>query len=349
MEQTSAKFAEWQPGVRMPRGCEGEQQGVVRKFANAARSPMSKDSSAIEQIIEHASETISDLAKAEQERQKTTRELIQTARAAGAYFGPHFQGALSEFGKMIGDSVAYWRFLNLNRILKKVERKTTEGGIHPDAFRQLGVGESIRLIEAASAEEEEVVQELWARLIANALQPDRKTAIRKVYVDLLTSLSSTEVLLLDLLSFPMPPQMTVRDADPLYRKFDVAAESGWRQIAHDERRVAIQNLVRLRCVTFKPQQLHLRDLFTPIKYDARQCTVDAHKFERLLRHLGELIDVASGLSEPDRHLLPPHPQTPSRSWMSSPPELSMILTPLGKGLMFACRETRTEESDSQAS
>ena len=298
---------------------------------------MSDDSNSIGQVIKYASETVSDFAKAEQERQKTTQELIRAARATGAYFGPHFEGALSEFGKMIGESIAYWRFSNLNRILQKVENKIAQGGVHPDALRHLGVGESLRLVEATSTEEDETVQELWARLIANALKPDGVTAIKKVYVDLLKSFSTAEVLLLDLLSFPIRSHLTVRDAKLVYEKFESAAESGWRQRPVEERRVAIQNLVRLRCVTFKPQQLNVRDLFTPVRHDARHCTIDAHKFERLVRHLGEVVEVASGLSEPSKALLPAKQRSQLPGSLPHLPELNMVLTPLGRGLMYARR------------
>lgn len=233
--------------------------------------------------VKNVSEAISDLAKAEQERQKTTQELIRAARAAGAYFGPHFDGAISEFGKMIGDIIGHWRFLNLNRILNKVEKRVKEGSVHPAALRQLGLIESLRLIEAASAEEEETVQELWARLIANALKSDGTTVIKKVYVDLLKSISPAEAMLLDLLSFPFPEHLTTRDARPVYKRFEDAAAAGWRQLSIEDRKIATQNLVRLRCVTFKPPALELRDLLIPLQHDTRRCTIDAHKFESLLR------------------------------------------------------------------
>jgi hypothetical protein len=298
-------------------------------------------------IIKRASDAIGDIAKAEQERQKTTQELIRAARDTGAYFGPHFREAVTEFGRLIGDTVGHWRFINLNRILNNVQKSAEAGKIHPAAFRQLGVGESLRLIEAASMEDEDTIQGLWSRLIFNALNPDGATTIRKVYVDLLKSLSPSEALLLDLLSFPVPASLTVRDAKPIYEEFEALAERGWRKLSVPERRAATQNLVRLRCVTFRPPNLHLRDLLTPIKHDPRHCTVDAREFQQLLQHIERLIEIASGISEP-RGSLYVEDQRASRigpvPYMKRIPERALMLTPLGQELMHACRQNNKNNS-----
>jgi Abortive infection alpha len=51
---------------------------------------------------------------------------------------------------------------------------------------------------SGSLEEDDAVQEMWARLMANAIDPDKRTKPEKVYVDLLKSISGREAILLDL-------------------------------------------------------------------------------------------------------------------------------------------------------
>lgn len=292
-------------------------------------------------LFKGASKALGDIAKAEQERQKTTQELIRAARDAGAYFGPHFRDAISEFGKLIGDTVGYWRFLNLNRILNNVQKRCEAGKIHPASFRQLSVGESLRFIEAASMEEEDTIQELWSRLIYNALNPDGTTAIRKVYVDLLKSISPSEALLLELLSFPIPKSLTVRDAEPIYERFEALAGRGWRKLSIAERKAATQNLVRLRCVTFRAPNPRFRNLLAPVRHDRRQCTVDAREFEELLRYIERLREIASGLFEPHGSLYIEHQHPSTGPYIKKPPELALMLTPLGEELMHACRSDKS--------
>jgi hypothetical protein len=288
-------------------------------------------------MIKGATDAITEVAKAEQAQQKTAQELIAAARAAGEYMGPHFRSAISEFGAMLGDQMTYWRFRNFNRLLLKIEALSGQARVHPEAIRQLSYADSIRLIEASSAEDEETVQDLWARLIANAIDVDSKTTIKKVYIDLLKSVAPAEAALLDLLWSGESPPRTIRtslEARAFNESMNKLAEERWRRFDEEGRKVATQNLVRLRCVTLRPGRINLSGMLKPIEDrqfgTAGFCLVDAGKFEALLRHLTSTLEVSAGLADPQMR--------PQSQFAASPiPEMSLALTPLGHGLMNACR------------
>jgi hypothetical protein len=296
-------------------------------------------------VIKEVAELGNELAQAEQERQRTAQALIGAARDAGAYLGPHFRNAVSEFAGLCGDQMAYWRFSNFNRLLNKVEAKIKDGKVPPHALRKLSFADSVRVIEAASAEEEDSVQELWARLIKNAVDPAGTTTVKKVYIELLKSLSPPEAAFLDLLSKgQLTKRLTVKEAQTLYAEMHSVADQCWRLFDNDEQKVAIQNLTRLRCITFKPERLDARDLLVAMpsvgRSPGRQAAVDPFKFQRLLGQLVDMISMSAGIADPRyERVTPAHRRSgEGKGRISAGPEMNFILTPLGRGLMHACRK-----------
>jgi len=73
--------------------------------------------------------------------------------------------AFAEIGEMFGDTTRHWRANNAARLLEKTQAKLTivGGPIKPVAPRNL-----IPLLEAASLEDDDTLQELWASLLATA-------------------------------------------------------------------------------------------------------------------------------------------------------------------------------------
>jgi thioesterase domain-containing protein len=186
-------------------------------------------------------------------------------------------------------------------------------------------------LEAASLEEEESVQELWARLIANAADPTKETTVKKVYVDILKSLSPAEVAFLEVVSEAdsRTRQMSVSEAETFRSEISALAEKRWRHFAPEDQGAAVQNLVRLRCITFKPKPpTYLRSMFQLLPDARRQSSkwaaIDPQEFKRLIDRVEDLLLVASGVRDYQ-------PSARERSV----PELGFMLTPLGKGLMAA--------------
>jgi hypothetical protein len=104
-----------------------------------------------------------------------------------ALFGP----AASEAGLMLEDHVRYFRLRRQVRLCEKTGEFLTDAGVTP---RAVPLKLLIPIIENASLEEDDDLQDMWARLLATAADPSSK-AIEAMpsYLAVLRELSSNEV------------------------------------------------------------------------------------------------------------------------------------------------------------
>jgi hypothetical protein len=311
----------------------------------------------LKSIVKAGAEVVTELAKADQEQQKTFQAAIDLVRRAGGYLGGVFGPASHELSLLFGEQMRFWRFKNAVNILEKSQALIEARGLKPDQVKSLGFGEGLLLLEAASLEEDEEVQELWARLMANAVDPSAATKAEKVFVDLLKSISAREAVFLDLMaqieekghSFK-----SIESVDAFGSEMTALAESKWRKYPADERAVSVQNLVRLRCITARPAPIDVSNLFAALPQDRGRggivsiglgssswAAIDPQKFQQVLQELIERQMVSSGMIDFKNHnsfVLPVNTGFFfGRSGRKMNPEANFMLTPLGKGLTRACR------------
>jgi len=243
----------------------------------------------------------------------------------------------------------YWRFRNLNRILSRVEEITRSRGHDVDRLLSLGFGDAFQTIEAASFEEEEEVQELWARLIANAVSPNSTITIKKVYIELLKSLSSAEATFLELLG---ECESKGRWSNPgelktFNEEMNKLADLRWRRYDSDAQKTAIQNLVRIRCIAFRPRPLSADRLLAELPRELiqgnsnRWSLVDPRRFQEFITELANMMLTAVGVREFDTSKSIPLQGGIGfgfgRALSVEVPEMNFMLTALGSDLLSACK------------
>lgn len=273
--------------------------------------------------------------------------IVESARDARRGLSTVFGSALNEFGQMLGERTRFWRFKNLNNIMHLAEQISRDRGIHPAAMKLLPFGDAVRLLESASYEEDESVQELWARLLSNVSTPESDVGVRKAHIDILKSISAVEAAYLDLLwicenRLRKTTHETLTDFNKL---MNAKAEEKWRQYSIDDRLAARQNLVRLRSIVFRPRPIDASGLFGELPREmqgsfGRWSLVDPREFKRVIEYIGEAISVAAGIK--DYGNASPIPlQQGMRGFGGinsriEVPEMNYMLTPLGIQLMQAC-------------
>lgn len=254
-------------------------------------------------------------------------------------FGP----ALTEFGEMLADNAKLWRFKNLLKIREKVERIVQESDVPEAAMKMLSFGDAIRTIEAASEEDEDDVQELWARLIIKAAE-GQTTKVSKLHIDILRSLAPADAALLELLN-PSVLDRTFNSEAEVHEfnsEMNAKADAKWRKFSQQDRDLSVQNLLRLRCITSLPRRLNANYVLQEI--DSRELLIDGavvnpRQFSKMVGDLVTLIHQASGsipydASEPVP-LVIRNQDLPLAKWQILVPELNHMLTPLGQALMQA--------------
>ncbi len=262
-----------------------------------------------------------------------------------------FGSALTEYGEMLADSVKLWRFRNLLRIRDKVDRIVQERGDVPEAaLKALPFGDAMRTIEVASQEDDDDVQELWARLIVKAAESETPR-INKLHIELLRSLSPADTALLELLHPSILGRMfhTGEEVEAFNNEMNAKADAKWRRFSEEDRAVSVQNLLRLRCISSVPRPFIANGVLKNVRSRELRidgALVDARKFEAMLGNLVQLIHQANGVVEYDTK----SPIPLSRAGWSGPsvmnhimvPELNHMLTALGQEFMKAATLDRTK-------
>ena len=184
---------------------------------------------------------ISAWGDAEKEKWKAIQKAIPLTNRIGNFIGTIISPAAIGLGGLLGDEMKAWRAGNLERIAHKWSRKRKRRGIHPEIIKQLPFRETVAVIDAASKEDDDDVQELWARLIANATNIDAQVEIKKMHIDLIKSLNGLEACILRAIFAWHDNDFT----DQIMRKKWKAAMRRWPKLSSNQLRVSMQNLPRL--------------------------------------------------------------------------------------------------------
>lgn len=139
---------------------------------------------------------------------------------------------LQELGGMLTDRIRVHRAFLQAKNVAKVKEKCEKAGIDP---KQLNMKVLVPYLEAVSLEEDEILQETWANLLTNYLDPN-KTLNTTVYPSILKDLSTVEVKILEYLfsnekdmiclsdNFDFPKKVTKEIASNLERIGLIRAE-----------------------------------------------------------------------------------------------------------------------------
>lgn len=270
--------------------------------------------------------------------------LVDTVKDARNVLTKLFGPAIEEIGEGLRDKVKLWRLNNISQIMSRMNEIRERQGYKQEDIKALTFGDAVRTIETASFEEDPDIQEMWAKLLSNATIPGSGVVIKKVYADVLRSLSAPDAVLLDFLwtCERRTARFNPTEIKEIVAELNAAAELRWRQYGGGLRHGAIQNLVRLRCITFRPRSLQMNNLLGYLpdregRIRGRWAGVDPEKFQRLLEHLSDLIFAASGAKE--YHGSGEVPIATLGGMIIDKiqiPEMSYMLTELGRDLMAAC-------------
>lgn len=295
-------------------------------------------------------------SKAQEETAKAVSAGIGLIRDGGSFISRCLGDAPDELGKLLTERMRRFRLRNLEQVGKELDRLKQALDLDESQYREISFGDAIRATDAASNEDDPTIQELWARLILNASRIDKDIKITKLYVDLLNSIGSNEAVLLDLL-YKCRTDFVFRSREEI-EEFDRRANSeaaAWREIPENTRRIAVQNLIRLRCISIRlPSKTYDHVLRQEnISGDRMRphavVTVDPKNFATLINDINQSIATASGAAEP--YSLPPIPLFQRSGFGSfggsvgkiTAREMHYALTPLGLDLMRSCSVVVAED------
>lgn len=181
---------------------------------------------------------------------KSTVESI--SKQVGDFLGKIIGPPAEALGGLLSDQMKNFRAANLERIARKWMKIREVRGISEAAIKVLPFGDAYRTVEAASIEENENVQELWAQLIASATDDSRSVKIKKVFIDLLKSLGSIDAIMLDVLfdlNSNVPVMAIYKESESIQQEFVNRTIKKVEHLNSMEILSSVQNLLRLRIIS----------------------------------------------------------------------------------------------------
>lgn len=165
-------------------------------------------------------------------------EIEATQKEVSNFFGGIIPDFVKEGGGILTDTVRFWRWKNQVNIIKKAKEKIEKSDL---TKQQVPLKILSPILENSSLEEEEIIQDKWSNLLANAITGQNN--INPNYTEILKELSSLEVAILDKLF-----DATSQEADYKKRKsmqFSKEKIIEIFKISDEKSDLVIENLYRL--------------------------------------------------------------------------------------------------------
>lgn len=194
------------------------------------------------------SEEIVEVAKATQEVAKTAAKGLETSEKVGCFVAKVLGEPLEHAVGILGDKL---KFMRWERQVRLVDQVAEINRMRNNEGKELPVPPkfAIPIIENASLEEDNLLQDLWARLIASAQNENLNSKVRSAFIDIIKQLEAQDVHFLDALYQGAVQTLVdnpgVRKTNVTFKKEMLLAGLGLDDILYEN---IVDNLMRVRCI-----------------------------------------------------------------------------------------------------
>ena len=196
------------------------------------------------------SDPLSEASKATTQIAETTGKAIDAAREAGGFISKFVAGPLEQGMGIFEDRLRYMRWERQLRLMRRSEEVLRELGL-PAPTRAVPLKIAIPLLQSASMEDEDELQDRWVNLLVNAANAESGIDIQRSYIEILSQISSLEARILDAV-YSLPFESTLHNgvATANLPQYASVAPEDLRNEPEPSALVqlAIANLARLGCL-----------------------------------------------------------------------------------------------------
>jgi len=146
------------------------------------------------------------------EQAKLGQEVVKTLRQLGGFLGKALGSTPEDLIAYLGgDWLRIRRAENLARMISEAKERLEERGVGGKT-EPATLTLALPLMQAAADESREEIRDLWARLLAAAMDPGRSQKVRRLYIDIVGKMDPLDALVLKKLEDESSWQPTKRDA-----------------------------------------------------------------------------------------------------------------------------------------
>jgi len=138
---------------------------------------------------------IEETAKAAAELSKFGTTSVKATEKMLGFLPKVFHESIEQAAGIVGDKLKFFRWQRQIRMVDQIEeilkqRKITETRPIPPKF-------ALPMLENVSLEEDDDLQDIWIRLMANSMDPKFEATFRMAYIEIIKGLTSLDVKILD--------------------------------------------------------------------------------------------------------------------------------------------------------
>ncbi|MCK9224800.1 MAG: DUF4393 domain-containing protein [Candidatus Muirbacterium halophilum] len=172
---------------------------------------------------------------------------LEKAEKLGSFFAKVFKEPIQEVAGIIHDKLKYIRWKNILKISDDVEKILKERKV--ENTKAIPLKLALPLIDNASLEEDQNLQNLWSNLIANAMDPNFENEIRYGFIDMIKNITPIEAFLLNNFYFILKRENKLFDLSKV-NEYSLSKEQFIKilNISIDNYILAANNLMRLQLI-----------------------------------------------------------------------------------------------------
>ena len=191
-------------------------------------------------------------AKAVQEIAKTAGKAIDAGEKFGGFISRFISGSLEQGVGIFEDKLKYMRWERLQRLMRRAEEFMSNQGLEAPS-KPIPLKLAVPLFQAASIEDDDSLQDMWARLLINSTSIESGIDLNRVYIDILERLTPLEARILERIYSPpfneTQRKRVVTGQLPDTAVIEASLENKYLEQPRDEVKLALANLARLGCIS----------------------------------------------------------------------------------------------------
>lgn len=198
---------------------------------------------------------VSESAKAVQEIAKATGKAIDAGQKFGGFISRFVAGSIEQGMGIFEDKLKYMRWERQLRLMQRADQLLQKIGL-TQPTRPIALKLAIPLLEAASLEDDDYLQDLWAKLLVNAANSGSRVTLQRAYIAVLEQLTPLEAAILQKI-YALPYDATRHDGvevGKLPNTVAVGKDDGRQDTLlepPEDIRLALANLARLGCIVIQ--------------------------------------------------------------------------------------------------
>ena len=189
--------------------------------------------------IEAVSEAIAESAKFGTTSVKFTEKMLD-------FISKILGNPIEEAAGIIGDKLQYIRWQRQVRMVDEVNKILISKGL--DKTRTIPPKFALPMLEQASLEEDDDLQDIWCKLIANSLDPNFDSEIRYAFIEIIKSLTSLDAKILKSVYGEVSNKSDSTITQMSKISLDVETINRYLDASEDELDISFNNLMRVQCL-----------------------------------------------------------------------------------------------------